>query len=157
MNPPVDKKTTRRSFLSTTGKITAASALAGVKIPFVHAAEDNTMQVALIGCGGRGTGAADNALSVTGPPINLVAMVDVFQNKLNGSYNALKSKHGDRVDRARRPQIHRLRRVQARDGLHEARQHRDLHDAARISLGALSPYCHSRRAATSSWKSRVHR
>ena len=98
MNPPADSKTSRRSFLSTTGKITAASALAGVKIPFVHAAEDNTLQVALIGCGGRGTGAADNALSVTGPPINLVAMVDVFQNRLNTSFDALKRKHGDRVD-----------------------------------------------------------
>jgi predicted dehydrogenase len=98
MNPPVDPKITRRSFINTTGKVTAVSALAGVKIPFVHAAEDNTLQVALIGCGGRGTGAADNALSVTGPPINLVAMVDVFKNKLTGSFDTLKRKHGDRVD-----------------------------------------------------------
>jgi predicted dehydrogenase len=98
MNPPADPKVSRRSFLNTAGKITAVSALAGVKIPHVHAAEDNTMTVALIGCGGRGTGAADNALSVTGPPVNLVAMADVFENKLQGSYKSLKSKHGDRVD-----------------------------------------------------------
>src|SRR5688572_5575028 len=98
MNPPVDPKTSRRSFLATAGKVTAVSALAGVKIPFVHAAEDNTLQVALIGCGGRGTGAADNALSVTGPPLKLVAMADVFERKLNGSFDTLKRKHGDRVD-----------------------------------------------------------
>jgi predicted dehydrogenase len=98
MNPPVDSKTSRRSFLSTAGKVTAVSALAGVKIPFVHAAEDNALTVALIGCGGRGTGAADNALSVTGPPVNLVAMADVFENKLKGSFETLKRKHGDRVD-----------------------------------------------------------
>ncbi len=46
----------------------AASALAGVAIPAVHAAEDNTIQVALVGCGGRGTGAAGNALSTTPGP-----------------------------------------------------------------------------------------
>ena len=39
----------RRSFLG-------ASALAGVALPHVHAAENNTIQVALVGCGGRGTG-----------------------------------------------------------------------------------------------------
>ena len=48
-------------------------------IPAVHAAEDNTIQVALVGCGGRGTGAAANALSVKNGPIKLVAMADVFE------------------------------------------------------------------------------
>jgi predicted dehydrogenase len=94
---PIDQ-TSRRSFLKTAGTVTAVSALAGVKIPFVHAAEDNTLQVALVGCGGRGTGAASNALSVTGPPIKLVAMADVFENKLKGSHQSLKSKHGEQVD-----------------------------------------------------------
>ncbi len=37
-------------------------------VPRVHAAEDNTIQVALIGCGGRGTGAAANAMSVKQGP-----------------------------------------------------------------------------------------
>ncbi len=48
----------RRQFLETTGAVATASALAGVAVPAVHAAEHNTIQVALIGCGGRGTGAA---------------------------------------------------------------------------------------------------
>ena len=48
-------------------------------IPNVHAAENNTIQIALIGCGGRGGGAANNALSLTQCPIKLVAMADVFQ------------------------------------------------------------------------------
>src|SRR3954468_5507852 len=90
--------TDRRQFLKTTTKIAAVSALAGINIPFVHAAEDNTVKVALVGCGGRGTGAADNALSVTGPPIKLAAMADVFDNRLKGSYQSLKDKHQDRVD-----------------------------------------------------------
>ncbi len=96
MNPIVPP--TRRSFIKTTTKIAAVSALAGLKIPFVHAAEDNTIRVVLVGCGGRGTGAADNALSVTGPPVKLVAMADVFENRLKGSYDALKRSHQDRVD-----------------------------------------------------------
>ena len=48
----------RRDFLKTTGTVAETSALAGVAIPSVHSGEDNTIQVALVGCGGRGTGRA---------------------------------------------------------------------------------------------------
>jgi len=90
--------TTRREFMKTTGRIAAASALAGVAIPNVHAAGTDTIQVALIGCGGRGTGAADNALSTSKQgPVKLVAMADVFENRLRDSYDALKRKCGDQV------------------------------------------------------------
>src|SRR5574341_1099367 len=65
--------TTRRDFLSNAGRGAAASALAGVALPHVHAAENNTIQLALVGCGGRGTGAAINALSVQNSPTRLVA------------------------------------------------------------------------------------
>jgi len=74
------------------------SALAGVAIPHVHAAEKNTIQVALVGCGGRGTGAASNALSVTACPIQLVAMADVFDHRLKTSYGAIKREHANQVD-----------------------------------------------------------
>jgi predicted dehydrogenase len=80
---------TRRAFLKTTGGVAAASALAGVAVPQVHAGEDNTIQVALVGCGGRGTGAAANALSVQNGPITLVAMADIFPKKLKDSYDTL--------------------------------------------------------------------
>ena len=67
--------------------------------PYVHAGEDNTIQVALVGCGGRGTGAAGNAVSVQNQgPIKLVAMADVFEDKLKGSYDALSKEFSDRVD-----------------------------------------------------------
>lgn len=88
----------RREFLKHTGRIAGASALAGVAIPHVHAGESHTLQVALIGCGGRGTGAASNALSVKNGPIKLVAMADVFPRKLSGSYANLKRQHGQQVD-----------------------------------------------------------
>jgi predicted dehydrogenase len=90
--------TSRREFLQNTGRTAAASALvAGLAVPRVHAAEDNTIQVALIGCGGRGTGAASNALSVPDGQTKLVAMADVFENKLNSSYKNLQ-RFGDKFD-----------------------------------------------------------
>ena len=90
--------TSRRQFLKHTGQIAAASAVVGAVVPHVHAAEDHTIQVALIGCGGRGTGAAAQALSVKNGPIKLVAMADVFERKLTGSYDNLKKGHSDQVD-----------------------------------------------------------
>ena len=53
--------TSRREFLQRAGGFAVASALAATAIPHVHASENNTIQVALVGCGGRGTGAAANA------------------------------------------------------------------------------------------------
>ena len=84
--------------------MTVASALAGVALPRVHAAGSDLIQVALIGCGGRGTGAADNALStVKQGPIKLVAMADVFEGKLNRSVESLKQKFADQFDVPGRP------------------------------------------------------
>ena len=48
----------RRDFLTTTGAVAAGNTLAGLHVPLVHAAENNTINVALVGAGGRGTGAA---------------------------------------------------------------------------------------------------
>jgi predicted dehydrogenase len=88
----------RRDFLKTTGQVATVSALAGVSVPMVHAAEDNTIRVALVGCGGRGTGAAGNALSTKQGPIKLVAMADVFKDRLDSSYESLKKEYGDKVE-----------------------------------------------------------
>lgn len=98
MNRPQFPPTTRRSFLRQSGTLVAASALAATFIPRVHAAEDNTIQIALIGCGGRGTGAAANALSVKRGPVKLVAMADVFEDKLNRSHTDLQNTFKDLVD-----------------------------------------------------------
>jgi len=98
MNETSNSLTTRREFIKTTGRLAAASALAGVAIPHVHAASGGVIQLALIGCGGRGTGAAANALAAKGGPLKLVAMADVFQNRLSGSYDTISKQCGDRVD-----------------------------------------------------------
>jgi predicted dehydrogenase len=88
----------RREFLKDAGRLAAASVLAGVAIPHVHAAEDNTIRLAIIGCGSRGSGAVGNALSAPGGPVKLVAMADVFQDRLDGSHKALKKQFGDKID-----------------------------------------------------------
>ncbi|HEY7157033.1 MAG TPA: Gfo/Idh/MocA family oxidoreductase, partial [Gemmataceae bacterium] len=80
---------TRREVLKTSGKIAVASALTSLAVPHVHAGENNTIQVALVGCGGRGTGAAENALRSKNGPTKLVAMADVFPNRLKDSYGHL--------------------------------------------------------------------
>src|SRR5437899_458820 len=91
--------TTRREFIKTTSRIAAASALASVALPSVHAAGSDELRVALIGCGGRGTGAAANALATNkSGPIKLVAMADVYQDRLNDSYENLKKQCDNQVD-----------------------------------------------------------
>ncbi len=87
----------RRDFIKTSGRIAAVSSLAGIALPHVHAAGSDQIQIALVGCGGRGTGAAANAMSQSGPP-KLVAMADVFEHKLKGSHEALKKKYPSQVD-----------------------------------------------------------
>ncbi|MGD2094567.1 MAG: Gfo/Idh/MocA family oxidoreductase [Phycisphaerales bacterium] len=92
------KSTSRREFLKNTGRIAATSALVGGIMPRIYAAENNTIKVALIGCGGRGTGAASNALSVKNGPIKLVALADVFESRVARSYNNLKEVHARLMD-----------------------------------------------------------
>ena len=93
-----DPGTSRREFLKNTGRIATASALAAGIVPKVYAGSNDTIKVALIGCGGRGTGAASNALSVKNGPIKLVALADVFGNRVARSYKSLKGRHADQVD-----------------------------------------------------------
>jgi predicted dehydrogenase len=88
----------RREFLKTTGRIAAVSALADVAIPHVHAASSDLIQVALIGCGGRGSGAAVNALNARSGPIKLVAMADAYEHRLRTSYESLSKSEGAKME-----------------------------------------------------------
>ena len=90
--------TSRREFLKSTSCIAVASAMASVAVPHVHAGENNTINVALIGCGGRGTGAAADALSVKQGPLKLVAMSDVFEDRLKASYGNLSNRYADKME-----------------------------------------------------------
>jgi len=98
MSQSESNTTSRREFLNNTGRVAAASALLASTTAPVHAGEDNTIRLALVGCGGRGSGAAANALSVTNGPIKLIAMADVFQDRMDNSFNSLQPKFSDKFD-----------------------------------------------------------
>ncbi len=92
------RETSRREFLTKGTQVAAASVLSTTALSRLYAGEDNTIRLALVGCGGRGSGAAANALSSKTGPTQLVAMADVFEDKQKRSYEALTKKFGDQVD-----------------------------------------------------------
>ncbi|HPC95910.1 MAG TPA: twin-arginine translocation signal domain-containing protein [Sedimentisphaerales bacterium] len=97
MSVPSVPSTSRRDFLKQTSGALAGAALAGAIGVRAWAGEQNTIQVALVGCGGRGTGAAANALSTKGPT-RLVAMADAFDSRLKSSLANLSTQFGEKVD-----------------------------------------------------------
>ena len=90
------KNATRREFLKKTGTAAAATTLVASSIPRVHAAQSDIVKIALVGCGGRGTGAASNALRVPSGRTQLVAMADVFDNRLKASHGGLTATINDK-------------------------------------------------------------
>jgi predicted dehydrogenase len=82
--------TTRREFLAT-GAAAVAGALATPLLrPEAARAADSPIRIGLVGCGGRGTGAASQALNAD-PGVILVSMGDVFQSQIDNSIKALQS------------------------------------------------------------------
>jgi predicted dehydrogenase len=98
MNSSGNTPTSRRDFLKVTGGAAAASALAGVAVPAVHAAGSDLVQVALVGCGGRGSGAAVQAVSTKTGPIKLTAMADAYEDRLKSSHDNLLKNIGEKMD-----------------------------------------------------------
>lgn len=94
----VAKKSSRRQFLQFNGKVAAGALLAGAAIPRVHAAEDNTIRMALVGCGPRGCGAVGNACQSPNGPVKLIAMADLFQDRLDRASSSLSKQFGDKID-----------------------------------------------------------
>ncbi|MGP0067601.1 MAG: Gfo/Idh/MocA family oxidoreductase [Isosphaeraceae bacterium] len=99
-NPTDETSSTasRRDFLKGTTVAAAATLSTGLAAPLVHAAGSDTIKVGLIGCGGRGSGAAEQALTADSNA-KLVAMAEAFQDRLDDSLSSLKgSSLGSRVD-----------------------------------------------------------
>lgn len=88
----------RRDFLKQAGRWGAGSALVAGIVPRLYAAQDHAIKLALVGCGGRGTGAVADAFAAKGGPVKLYAMADIFEHRLNRSYNSLKEKHAEKMD-----------------------------------------------------------
>ena len=95
---PAKPNLTRRHFLARSTAAVAGSALAGVTIPHVYAAEDNTIHLALIGCGNRGGGAAANAFDSANGPVKMIAMADLYQSSIDQSYKTLMEKYAAKMD-----------------------------------------------------------
>ncbi len=74
----------RREFLSKSGRLAAGSVLATSILSRAYAGEDNAIRIGLVGCGGRGTGAARDAI-LAGPNMQLVAMGDIFMPRVERS------------------------------------------------------------------------
>jgi predicted dehydrogenase len=88
----------RRSFLQTTSTVVGSALVGALSIErTAHAAGSDELKLALIGCGGRGSGAANQALSTEGK-VKLIAMADAFPDRLNSSLAELKKAKAEKVD-----------------------------------------------------------
>ncbi len=92
-----DNKFTRRDFLKTTSTAAIGATFVSGLGGKAFARNDDLLKIALIGCGGRGSGAAGQALSTSGN-LKLVAMADAFQNRLEESLATLKKHHSEKID-----------------------------------------------------------
>lgn len=87
----------RREFLKVSALLAGSAMLSSFPLAGAYASGSDTIKIALIGCGDRGTGAAFQALS-TKYNIKLVAMADAFQDRIDKSYEALSSKFAAKMD-----------------------------------------------------------
>jgi predicted dehydrogenase len=92
------RSTSRRDFLRTSAALAGVAAVSPLGFNSgVRAAGSDVIKIGLIGCGGRGTEAAVNAMNA-GKDIRLVALADVFQERLDASRTQLKTAKPDQVE-----------------------------------------------------------
>lgn len=98
------KSNSRRDFLKSGSAVAAtAAAMSAVGSPKLslaksaHAAGSDTVKIGLVGCGGRGAGAAIQAMNTTSGNVELVAVADVFADRLQSTVEQAKTEHGDKV------------------------------------------------------------
>lgn len=87
---------TRRNFLKTSGAVMAGAAIAPSISSVAYAQSSSEVKIALVGCGGRGTGAVNQALDVT-DGAKLVAVADVFEGKTRSSLNNIRQRYPEQV------------------------------------------------------------
>nr|WP_276904044.1 Gfo/Idh/MocA family oxidoreductase [Pedobacter kyonggii] len=96
MKKPINQQE-RRDFLKATAMLAGGAMLSSIPLAGAYASGSDTIKIALIGCGDRGTGAAFQALN-TKFNIKLVAMADAFQDRLDSSYQSLSGKFAAKMD-----------------------------------------------------------
>src|SRR5690606_16493968 len=89
--------TSRRSFLKTSSAALAGPALVGSLAKGAYAAGSDEIKFGLIGCGGRGTGAAGNIFNTKGN-VKLTAVADAFRHKADDCVSRLLKVDADKVD-----------------------------------------------------------
>jgi len=89
------QKPSRRDFLRTSTATAAGALLAGGLglQQSVHAAGSDVIKIALIGCGGRGNGAAQNCMEAD-PAVRLIAVADAFERQAKGAANGFRNNEG---------------------------------------------------------------
>lgn len=91
----------RRTFIKASSALMATGATMVGTLPLARAAHaygSDTIKIGLVGCGGRGTGAAAQAMNTKGGEVKLVAMADAFGDRVQAAYRTIKGEHGDKVD-----------------------------------------------------------
>lgn len=87
----------RRDFIKSSSLVAGVSMTNLSPISSVLSGVDDAIKVAVIGCGGRGTGAAVDAL-VSGQNVKIVALADAFKDNLDSAYNTLSKRYADQLD-----------------------------------------------------------
>src|SRR5215831_18156690 len=88
---------TRRQFLRTSAVAASAAAVASLELSrSAHAAGNDIIKVGMIGCGGRNSGAAVQALTAD-PGTRLVAMCDIFRDRVQAKREEIKAARGSQV------------------------------------------------------------
>ena len=99
---PPSTTSSRRGFLGDVSRTAAAATLgslvAGSGLRNAHAAGGGEIRVAVIGCGGRGTGATVDAITVPGAALKVVAMADVFPERLSIKKQSLATEFPEQID-----------------------------------------------------------
>jgi len=80
------KKLTRRELLRSSAVTAGAFALSGAITPLAQAAGSDEIRVGVVGCGGRGSGAANDCVS-SSSGVKIVALADTFGDRLGGLKN----------------------------------------------------------------------
>ncbi len=97
MNTPSDPFPSRREFLKTSALLGTALAAPTILPGRLFGRENmDTLKIGLVGCGGRGSGAAGQALNAD-KNVVLTAMGDAFESQLQNSLKSLQKDHGDKV------------------------------------------------------------
>jgi len=100
-SPTPANSTSRRTFLRNSSVLVAGSAIAASQVQIArgaHAYGSDTIKVGLVGCGGRGSQAVQQAMNTTGGEVKLIAMADAFESRLQPSLAGLNRAKQGKVD-----------------------------------------------------------